>query len=95
MSALDTVTAYVLIYGSVLFAIFLLLNFAIGVVFISYSVIKPLTLKQMKEDMRNLGNLRVSSLPRFPGFFLLSLAYFGVFAACFRCPTCRAVIHGP
>jgi predicted membrane protein len=55
ITTIDTITAYILIWGSVLFIIFILFSFAIAVVFMSYSTLQAHHKTLMEQDAINLG----------------------------------------
>jgi hypothetical protein len=66
----DTATAYICLYGSVLLLTFLLVNFAIAIVYQSYSVLREVFHKAAAADLTNLGNAQVRLIQLFalPGF---------------------------
>jgi hypothetical protein len=56
---METITAYVLIWGCVLMLIFLLFNFAIAVVFMSYGKLQRHFKKMIERDVTDAGNVKV------------------------------------
>jgi hypothetical protein len=61
-SALETVTAYVVIWACVLMVIFLFYNFAIAVVFMSYAKLQSHFKKMIEKDKADAGNVKVCAL---------------------------------
>lgn len=59
ITTVDTIIAYILIWGSVLLIIFILFSFAIAVVFMSYSSLQNHHKKLMEQDTFNLGRGKV------------------------------------